>query len=255
MQELVQKKIKEKNLWYVGDQFLEQYSTYGQKRIIKNRWRIILGIIEEWIKGHENPPVKFNLLDAGCGDGINIGVIKSYFINEKIKFEMYLSDFNNIRLSRAINLEEKVLQADLCKLPFKDNAFDFILCNHVLEHIEKDYLALSELKRVLKQGGLLILGVPNEGCLMASIRNKILQTSILKYTDHVNFYTNNKILELNKLVGFEQFISIKREGFFYPHHRLSIIMSESRIGRFITKIIGNVFSSQSSGLYFSFTKK
>ena len=34
------------------------------------------------------------------------------------------------------------VKADILKLPFEDNSFDFILCNHVLEHIEDDELAI-----------------------------------------------------------------------------------------------------------------
>jgi SAM-dependent methyltransferase len=52
--------------------------------------------------------------------------------------------------------------ADICKLPFADNEFDFILCNHVLEHIPDDYKAMQEVYRVLKPGGTAILQIPLE---------------------------------------------------------------------------------------------
>jgi SAM-dependent methyltransferase len=38
-------------------------------------------------------------------------------------------------------------------IPFEDNTFDVIFCNHILEHVESDLKALSELYRVLKSGG------------------------------------------------------------------------------------------------------
>jgi SAM-dependent methyltransferase len=41
------------------------------------------------------------------------------------------------------------VKADICDLPFQDNSFDFILCNHVLEHIPNDTKAMQELYRVL----------------------------------------------------------------------------------------------------------
>jgi len=49
---------------------------------------------------------------------------------------------------------------DLLELPFKDNSFDWIMCNHVLEHIPDDVSAMNELFRVLKPGGKGILQVP-----------------------------------------------------------------------------------------------
>lgn len=52
------------------------------------------------------------------------------------------------------------VKADICKLPFKDNSFDFIICNHVLEHIPDHIKALQELYRVLAVGGTAILQVP-----------------------------------------------------------------------------------------------
>ncbi len=49
---------------------------------------------------------------------------------------------------------------DLMDLPFKENSFDWIMCNHVLEHIPDDVSAMNELFRVLKPGGKGILQVP-----------------------------------------------------------------------------------------------
>jgi len=54
------------------------------------------------------------------------------------------------------------VKADICKLPFKDNSFDFILCNHVLEHIPDDTKAMQELYRVLTVGGIAILQIPQD---------------------------------------------------------------------------------------------
>ncbi|MCF6168288.1 class I SAM-dependent methyltransferase [Lutibacter sp.] len=54
------------------------------------------------------------------------------------------------------------VKADICDLPFKENTFDIILCNHVLEHIENDKKAMSELFRVLKPEGMGIFQVPQD---------------------------------------------------------------------------------------------
>ena len=52
------------------------------------------------------------------------------------------------------------VKTDIRKLVFKDNSFDFIMCNHVIEHIDEEQTALKELLRVLKPGGNAILQVP-----------------------------------------------------------------------------------------------
>lgn len=54
------------------------------------------------------------------------------------------------------------VKADICNLPFKDNSFNFILCNHVLEHIPDDTKAMKEIFRVLKPNGTAILQIPQD---------------------------------------------------------------------------------------------
>lgn len=54
------------------------------------------------------------------------------------------------------------VKADICNLPFKNNEFDVIFCNHVLEHIENDNKAMSELYRVLKPNGFGIFQIPQD---------------------------------------------------------------------------------------------
>ena len=52
------------------------------------------------------------------------------------------------------------VKMDVHSIPFPDNSFDVIFCNHVLEHVEDDILACSEFNRVLKPGGWGILQSP-----------------------------------------------------------------------------------------------
>ncbi len=54
----------------------------------------------------------------------------------------------------------QIIKADLCALPWPDFSFDLILCSHVLEHVSDDHLALREIYRVLKPGGLLLIQAP-----------------------------------------------------------------------------------------------
>lgn len=52
------------------------------------------------------------------------------------------------------------VKMDIHDIPFKDNTFDAVLCNHVLEHVKDDIRAMSEIRRVLKPGGFSIMQVP-----------------------------------------------------------------------------------------------
>jgi SAM-dependent methyltransferase len=55
---------------------------------------------------------------------------------------------------------EHVQHIDILHIPFENETFDFVICNHVLEHIPTDVAAMVELRRVLKKGGKAILQVP-----------------------------------------------------------------------------------------------
>jgi ubiquinone/menaquinone biosynthesis C-methylase UbiE len=52
------------------------------------------------------------------------------------------------------------MKADIQALPFGDNEFDFISCDHVLEHVHDYMLGLKELYRVIKPGGWVEITVP-----------------------------------------------------------------------------------------------
>jgi len=52
------------------------------------------------------------------------------------------------------------VKMDIHQIPFPENRFDVVLCNHVLEHVQDDIKAMSEIRRVLKPGGWAILQIP-----------------------------------------------------------------------------------------------
>lgn len=99
------------------------------------------------------------------------------------------------------------VKADICHLPFEDNSFDFILCNHVLEHIPDDTKAMQELHRILKPGGTAILQIPQdlnraETFEDDSIIDSKERAKIFGQYDHVRVYGRDFFDKLRTL-GFE----------------------------------------------------
>ena len=85
------------------------------------------------------------------------------------------------------------IKADICSLPFDDNSFDFILCNHVLEHIPDDSKAMQELYRVLKPNGMGVFQIPQDLSREItfeddSITDKKERAKIFGQYDHVRVY-------------------------------------------------------------------
>ena len=85
------------------------------------------------------------------------------------------------------------IKADICDLPFLDNSYDFILCNHVLEHIVDDNKAMRELHRVLKKNGIGIFQVPmdyNRDTTFEdfSVTSKKERNKLFGQYDHVRIY-------------------------------------------------------------------
>ena len=72
-------------------------------------------------------------------------------------------DVEHDRLQEALPGSDGVLLALGEHLPLNENEFDLVLCNEVLEHVEDDVRTVSEMVRVLKPGGRLIVFVPNRG--------------------------------------------------------------------------------------------
>lgn len=98
------------------------------------------------------------------------------------------------------------VKADICDLPFKDNEFDVVFCNHVLEHIPNDKKAMQELYRVLKKGGFGIFQIPQDLSRATtfeddSITDKKQRAEIFGQYDHVRVYGRDYFNKL-RAVGF-----------------------------------------------------
>jgi predicted SAM-dependent methyltransferase len=98
------------------------------------------------------------------------------------------------------------VKADICNLPFEDNAYDLILCNHVLEHIPDDTKAMQELYRVLKPGGMGIFQIPQDLSRATtfsddSIVDQKERAKIFGQYDHVRVYGRDYFDKLRS-IGF-----------------------------------------------------
>ncbi len=99
------------------------------------------------------------------------------------------------------------VKADICNLPFEDNSYDVILCNHVLEHIPDDTKAIQELYRVMKPSGYGIFQIPQDLNREATfeddtITDKADRAKIFGQYDHVRIYGRDYFEKLRS-IGFK----------------------------------------------------
>ncbi len=99
------------------------------------------------------------------------------------------------------------VKADICDLPFDENSFDVVFCNHVLEHITDDTKAMQELYRVLKPGGMGIFQIPQDVSRATtyednSITDQKERAKIFGQYDHVRVYGRDYFDKLRS-IGFK----------------------------------------------------
>jgi len=117
------------------------------------------------------------------------------------------------------------IKADICNLPFDDNTYDIIFCNHVLEHIPDDTKAMQELYRVLKPGGMGIFQIPqdlNRDTTFSddSITDPKERAKIFGQYDHVRVY------------GRDYFDQLRRIGFTVVEERYTEKLTPEEVERY-----------------------
>src|ERR1700730_14745996 len=138
------------------------------------------------------PTPNSEILDAGCGYCYHtVRLARSGAKLTSVDFSDAALRVARETIDRA-GLQNQVTlrQADLTCLPFQDASFDYVVSWGVLMHIPQLETALSELARVLKPGGILVLGENNMRSLDVSIRERLIhvvKTALGRPTDKMNY--------------------------------------------------------------------
>jgi SAM-dependent methyltransferase len=115
----------------------------------------------------------------------------------------------NIKYFNADLFEPGVMtRFDIQSAPFRDQTFDVVICNHVLEHVPDDSVAMAEVHRVLKPGGWAMLQVPVALALHLTIEDPTATTDQQRIErfgqeDHVRLYSRGDYIKRLQTTGFE----------------------------------------------------
>lgn len=243
----VAEQINDGNPWYTERQSSSKY-LLRRRHKLKLRQATFISILETL----KPTTGKLSILDAGCGDGLNLEMLS------RIPFlEVYGCDYNPRRVEVASKRFPNctVFKADLIKPEsFPSKKFDIIFNCHVIEHIYEDRKVINNFWDLLTPGGKLLLATPNEGCRLAQIYKWFFSEEEHATSDHVQFYTDKSIR--TKLFGDHwETILFQPESFYPPHPKLAALVSSSAWGSQLLQKLGNLVPSQCAGLIYLLAKK
>ncbi len=225
--------------------------------------RIISGFVLSVFKWHNNiqeeiimenkrlsyiwlPPELGRVLDIGCAWGYD-----SNLISKKCR-EVYGIDASILNILKAKKLYPHISFEQGCaeELPFPDNNFDAVIMSEVLEHVNDEVAALSEINRVLKPNGFLVLEVPHKGlfAFLDPANQKFYARKYLSFLfrdkgDKGCFHRHYSLRELEKLLndsGWSNNYKIKKINF----HGLILGI----LAVYIRVILKSIFGKKISGI-------
>ncbi len=148
-----------------------------------------------------------NFLDVGCGEG--------YTLLEALKrgWKTYGIDISDNRVAEANNEHVIFHKSDISQTNFPTDFFDCIYMDSVLEHLTDPCRHLLEIKRILRKGGVLYIGVPNEDCLFNEVKRLLFilmgkhnfsaYLYPFKRPYHIIGFTKDSLLKILQKSGFD----------------------------------------------------
>jgi len=209
-------------------------STQSKQSRLSRKHEVIIKVIDKY----------FMILDAGCGTGPYTAHLakrqnnKVYAID--ISFEIIKQ--TKIRIKNENNQDESnMVNANLEKLPFKNEAFEGIVCSQVIEHLLKDMDGFDELQRVLKKDGLMVFSTDNKRnyisrilAIPVNIYKKIIKYKGEEWEYYHGEYNIEDLSEILKQKGF----SIKEEFTFRVANPIS--SKNVKIADILTEIVEKI---------------
>ncbi len=146
-------------------------------------------IVLLWARGHQRT------LDAGCGSSV---IVQS--LNHAVGMDLL---FPKLRFLRRYSIP--VAQGSALALPFKDDSFDCLISSEVIEHVAFDDAVFSEMRRVLKADGTLIIGTPDYASRTWRIVEPIYGYVVPGgyFEQHIAKYTRATLTDILRQHGFE----------------------------------------------------
>lgn len=199
----MKQKFSKKAQFY--DSIASDFDSVMNKYEVKKRLQLVFNeLSKEKLRGKK-------VLDAGCGTGIF-----SKRAYEAGSMVTSLDIGQNLLNEVKKKCKAKLVIGSVTSLPFGDACFDVVISTEVIEHTENPKKAVSELARVLKPGGILVITTPNKIWKWA-----LLIANFLKIRPYYSFENWLGVSELKDTIEKNNLKIEKGRGFniiplFYP---------------------------------------
>jgi 2-polyprenyl-3-methyl-5-hydroxy-6-metoxy-1,4-benzoquinol methylase len=169
------------------------------------------------------------VLDVGCGDGWFAAVL-SRAGAEVVALDAATEAVRRT-LARQPGLDARVLDCE-AGLPLADASFDVVWAGETIEHVADTAGCVSELRRVLRSGGVLLLSTPDHGPLTRlrlGVDRRAFEARLHPRSDHLRFYTRRALYDLLADFRFED-VEVRGAGG-VPGAR-AVLLASGRRSRF-----------------------
>lgn len=143
--------------------------------------------------------IKDRIIDIGCWGGQGLKAINAFSLYK----EVYGIDVFDVSVQQAKLLGINAFKIDLNngKLPFQEEYFDTVTCLAVIEHVFDPFSVISDISRVLRTGGNLIISFPNVAILTNRLRLFFGYLPVTSKGDgwdggHLHYFTINRFIGL-----------------------------------------------------------
>ncbi|GAK57004.1 methyltransferase type 11 [Candidatus Vecturithrix granuli] len=235
--------------WELGTGYLGFFAqNAGTRYTFTRRLEVVLRMLAQVLHQKQGHASALRILEIGCGAGLLcLELARSAKIVVGIDISHFVLDFAN-RVKDYLHCDNVFFQqGDAEHLAFDNDTFDVVICSEVLEHLIKPQQALTEMRRVLKKDGTLILTTPCALSLSDLCMNllRLIRPSIESEKDvhfdkktylalqrqgkqpdaktflrvHTRFHYNN-LLAMIKNAGFEMQHAVGTVFAFPPHYQV-----------------------------------
>ncbi len=153
----------------IQDYYLEYYNYERNHWWFQAREQIIVNFLRKEIQKNFHERKDLKILNIGCSTGRTSEFLSIFGNVTSIEYDEYCCEFARQKTGL------KIIHGSITELPFEENSFDLVCAFDVIEHVEDDLLAVSQMKKVAKQNAIIMITVP---ALM----------SLWSHHDEINFH-------------------------------------------------------------------